>query len=190
MHKRLSLFDMWDPGRLNQLCAGRGLSAEDLARALGGSKTTVWRWLNGKAEPRYSDAVRLAQFFGVDLRAFSGEPLADAAPAGPGDELTDDERYVLKVIRDLELGGREVVRRLYAQGPQTKPAELPAGEARPAESITVVAVRNRDEQARREAEERKEEERRKEEKEREKRRLGFELDADGHEIGRKGGVEG
>ncbi len=84
------------------------------------------RWLNGTGEPRLSEAVRLAEFFGLTLSELAG---LDATAPAPGPELTVDQRTILQVVEDLGLTRREAIRRL-AGPPQIDEEWRPEGGGR------------------------------------------------------------
>lgn len=80
------------------------MSARELARQIGvRSDSTVTRWLNGKQEPRISEAMKLADYFGVSLDELVGREPGTA-------ELTPNERQLIRIAR--QLGEAEAERRL------------------------------------------------------------------------------
>lgn len=64
--------------------------------------------LGGTRRPYLDQAIALARVLGVSL-----EELIEGAPPPPrGEVLTEDEKYVLRVFRGLDLNADEAVRRL------------------------------------------------------------------------------
>ena len=64
---------------------GRGVSQEDLARAVGTTANTISRWETATYKPAISDLEKLARYFGVPITAFfrkqvrsHGQPLSSA----------------------------------------------------------------------------------------------------------------
>ena len=91
--------------RLQSLAEKRGVSGREVARQIGAKYATVATWFSGKFEPRISDAVKLAHFFGVSLDELAGQQI------GPLD-LTPQDQLVLELVR--KLGHGEALARLAA----------------------------------------------------------------------------
>ncbi|NLT98929.1 MAG: helix-turn-helix domain-containing protein [Christensenellaceae bacterium] len=64
---------------LKTLREARGLSQEDLAKAIGVRQSTVGMWENGKNKPKYNTLLKLAAFFDVDVNYLVGEEQKDRA---------------------------------------------------------------------------------------------------------------
>lgn len=57
---------------LQKLMKANGATDAEVGVALGVSRTTVWRWRNGRQEPR-EDRDALAKYFGVPVSKFYGD---------------------------------------------------------------------------------------------------------------------
>jgi transcriptional regulator with XRE-family HTH domain len=72
--------------RLRQLREQRGLSQKDLAVQLGVRQSAISWWERGEREPSLSNAVKAAEFFGVNVQYFvdtaSKPDAATSAPSG------------------------------------------------------------------------------------------------------------
>lgn len=58
--------------RLNILRTRKELSYEELAEAVGSTKSLIWRYEHGKSEPGLSALIKLADYFGVTLDWLAG----------------------------------------------------------------------------------------------------------------------
>lgn len=58
--------------RLKLLRERKELSYEELAKAVGSTKSLIWRYEHGKSEPGLSAFIALADYFGVTLDWLSG----------------------------------------------------------------------------------------------------------------------
>ena len=58
--------------RLNLLRTRRDISLENLAEAVGSTKSLIWRYENGKSEPGLTALKNLANYFGVTLDWIAG----------------------------------------------------------------------------------------------------------------------
>jgi transcriptional regulator with XRE-family HTH domain len=58
--------------RLNMLRTRKELSYDELAVAVGSTKSLVWRYEHGKSEPGLSALIALADYFGVTLDWLAG----------------------------------------------------------------------------------------------------------------------
>ena len=103
------------PEKLADYCERTRMSQRDLADAVGGvSRTKVNAWLAGKTLPDIEEALRLARLIGVSVDFLADDKL-DAPPSPP---MTDDEVYILTLIRDLGMGRQEAVKRIVDGGKQ------------------------------------------------------------------------
>src|SRR3954469_22427334 len=95
--------------KVRNLLKARRLSQSELAEALGTSQPQVSRWLEGGTPPRWDYLLKMARTLGVSadylIAAEQDEP-----PQPPS--LTDDERFVLQLYRDLRLSRDEAARGL------------------------------------------------------------------------------
>lgn len=57
---------------LNELRKKKGISQEVCANLMGKQTTVYQRWEQGLREPKFNDAMLLAQFFGVSLDYLAG----------------------------------------------------------------------------------------------------------------------
>src|SRR4051794_10286382 len=97
--------------KVRNLLKERRLSQSDLAEALGTSQPQVSRWLEGGTPPRWDYLLKMARALGVSVD-YLIDAEQDEPPRPP--ELTDDERFVLQLYRDLRLSREEAARGLAA----------------------------------------------------------------------------
>lgn len=87
---------------LEEIRTNRGVSVREVARQIDESYSTVDRWFNGLAIPRFDQAIKLAQYFKVSLDAFAGRE--------PRDALTRRDSTILRMAQII--GYEEAERRL------------------------------------------------------------------------------
>jgi transcriptional regulator with XRE-family HTH domain len=108
--------------RIDRLIQRAGLSNQAVADAVGVSDQTIARWREGDGKgPPLGQALRLVVKLGVSV-----EFLATGRDPLPSD-LTDDERHILTLVRDLELTRAEATRRLMAQPAAERPSSPSVG---------------------------------------------------------------
>lgn len=146
----------------------RGLTQGTLAKQVGLSPSAISDMTAAKRRPYMDQGLKLAKALGLSLDFLADDDLD--YPAEAGSDMTDDERFVLQLIRDLGLGRAEAVKRLASV--VVVEAET-GGKVQPVRTLRPVARQDLSEMAQREAAEA-----RGQEKEHEKRRLGFELESD------------
>lgn len=61
----------WYGHKLYGLIRERGTTKAHIERLMGVSSPTLDRWLNDRNEPKYSQVVKLADFFQVPLKYFT-----------------------------------------------------------------------------------------------------------------------
>ncbi len=99
--------------RLRKYLDQTGMSARELAAVLGDvSRGTTSRWVNGEAVPDANQMSRLAEVFGVTVGEMYGE--------APGENLSEDERKAVELMRTLGLTYKAVLNairdRISAEG--------------------------------------------------------------------------
>jgi transcriptional regulator with XRE-family HTH domain len=97
--------------KVRNLLKARRLSQSDLAEALGTSQPQVSRWLEAGTPPRSDYLLKMARVLGVPAD-YLIDADQDEPPRPP--ELSDDERYLLQLYRDLGLSRDEAARGLAA----------------------------------------------------------------------------
>src|SRR5262245_18632762 len=107
------------PEKVRNLLKMRGMSQTDLAASLATSQQQVSRWLDPEKPPRWSYLLDMARTLGVTVDYLLDPEQKDPAPPS---ELTDDERAIIELCRDLELSRREAVRRLANPLPRPRPS--------------------------------------------------------------------
>jgi transcriptional regulator with XRE-family HTH domain len=98
------------------------LSQSDLAEALGTSQPQVSRWLEASTPPRSDYLLKMARTLGVPVD-YLIDAEQDEPPRPPG--LSDDERYLLQLYRDLRLSRDEAARGLAAMARAALHPDLP-----------------------------------------------------------------
>ena len=58
--------------RLKELRIEKGYSQEDIAKAIGVTRTAISYWETNKKEPVFSSAVKLSKYFNVSLEYLAG----------------------------------------------------------------------------------------------------------------------
>jgi len=86
--------------------SGEGLSQEALAKQLKVAANTVSRWETGTYCPSFTDAQRIARFFGVSITAFIPSELID--------EEDENLKALLRTARQLHPADLEELRK-YAE---------------------------------------------------------------------------
>lgn len=96
--------------RLKECREIRGLSQKEVAATLKVSAPSVSNWESEKTRPTHDNLEKLADLYGVSVDYLLGRD----APAEvqkekpvPKDELSDDERELLRLFRQLNAEGRE-----------------------------------------------------------------------------------
>jgi transcriptional regulator with XRE-family HTH domain len=95
--------------KLDAEMRSRGLNPSRLSEQLGGapSNDTIGRWLKGKAGgAKLEDVLKVASHLGLPINYLCD----DALDRPPGEDLTEDERVVLRIAR--EIGPDRAIRRL------------------------------------------------------------------------------
>jgi transcriptional regulator with XRE-family HTH domain len=91
------------------------------ARAIGVDASQFGKWIKGTAWPKPEQLLALARFLEVSCEYLVDDTMDAPESASP---LSEDERYLLRVMRGLRLDFEESVRRLVGEV-ATKPAEAP-----------------------------------------------------------------
>ncbi len=103
------------PLNLRRLIFWHHKSAKEFAETLGTTERTVSAWLNGKREPSYSMAMKMARIYGVDPSLFDGDPVKF------GTQLADPKRDEHVLWTGFPLAEKE--RRRAALKPVDTPPE-------------------------------------------------------------------
>lgn len=95
--------------RLKELCAKNGISVTNLVKELGMSTGNISKWKGGNV-PKSQTVSALAEYFGVSSDFLLGiEGSVTPAPAAPMLSLSDDEKWFILKLRELDKEGRTVV---------------------------------------------------------------------------------
>lgn len=101
---------------IRELRLERGITQQDLAKAIGVAKSVVYYWENGVNEPKASYIFALANFFDVSIDYLLGNmknwndgTVADTPPPASL-ILADDERELLKRYRTLSAKDKERIK--------------------------------------------------------------------------------
>lgn len=81
-----------------QLCNNCNVTPYQAAKDAGINKSTLTRWKNGTCVPRASTLRKLADYFGVDVDCFKGEPSAPA-PSDSGEPTASELMEYLEMLR-------------------------------------------------------------------------------------------
>jgi transcriptional regulator with XRE-family HTH domain len=95
--------------KVRGLLKAQRLSQSELAAMLGTSQPQVSRWLEGDTPPRWDYLLKMARALGVSAD-YLIDPALEEAPRPP--ELSEDERFVLQLYRDLGLTREDAARAL------------------------------------------------------------------------------
>lgn len=86
--------------RLNQLRLKKGKSLQEVAEAVGASKTHIWELEKGRSEnPSFEMLTKLADYFGVTIRFLVGEEIGSS-----GDEQLE---RMFRQVGELDPRDRE-----------------------------------------------------------------------------------
>jgi transcriptional regulator with XRE-family HTH domain len=125
--------------KMRDLLRLRGHTQEELADAIGTHQQTVSRWLDSPNPPKVANLLKIARYLDVSVDYLVDDTM-DALKGASS--LSDDERYLLRVMRGLGLDFEEIVRRLAGEV-AAKPADAPSPGAGQPGSGGVVRVRDR-----------------------------------------------
>lgn len=90
------------------LLVQKGYSQLGFERAAGLPRNRITKWKSGQGEPSLLEGMRMAHLLGISL-----DDLVDAKKVTlPVNDLTEDERFIVTVIRKGNLTSDEVVQRL------------------------------------------------------------------------------
>lgn len=83
-----------------KLCVERNLSPSAAAQEAGFSNAAATDWKNG-AKPRKQNMMKLANYFGVPVEYFDGDPIAGTEKA-PVPETNTEAKYMMELFTQLE----------------------------------------------------------------------------------------
>lgn len=78
----------------------KGVSRNDICRALGISYFTVSDWVNGKKYPRMDKVEMLANYFGI-LKSDLIEEKSEGDMTPPKDQISEGEQLLLDLFRQI-----------------------------------------------------------------------------------------
>lgn len=96
--------------RIKELREQFNLSQEDLAKEVDTSQRNIGRWENGENQPAYFQLVKLSDFFGCSLDFLVGRSDEFGAVNVAGEELSKDEKELLRSYRALDFDSQNVIR--------------------------------------------------------------------------------
>jgi transcriptional regulator with XRE-family HTH domain len=111
--------------KLAKLSEARGWKAAEVARRLKVSPNTVGRWLADERRPFDDVLLSVARLFSVQADFLVDE----AQERVPAPELTEDERFVLRLVRASGLSADDVAKALTGYAVQRR--ESPGGGVAP-----------------------------------------------------------
>ena len=98
--------------RLEDLREERGLTQNEIAEAIGTSRTNIGRWEKGLNEPSYTFVVKLANFFNVTVDYLIGnEENVSTVRGGSPETFTEEERTLIRYYRAI---GKEAKNAVFA----------------------------------------------------------------------------
>jgi transcriptional regulator with XRE-family HTH domain len=115
--------------KVDKLWVARGRSQASLATLIGVSPQRMSLWMNGTGAPKPEQLLRMARAIGVSVDYLAD----DAAEAPPPPAITDDERYLIQLIRDLNVSRKDAARALTdaAKTSAYRPNEAVGGKIGP-----------------------------------------------------------
>lgn len=88
--------------RLEDLREERGLTQNEIAEAIGTSRTNIGRWEKGLNEPSYTFVVKLANFFNVTVDYLIGnEENVSNVRGGYPETFTEEEKTLIRYYRAI-----------------------------------------------------------------------------------------
>ena len=100
--------------RIKELRLEKNLTQSDVAEAIGTSQRNIGRWENGENEPAAIYVKALAEFFGVSADYLLGleDDFGVRTSAPMSDDITVEEKQIIKKIRALRKESRELVEQM------------------------------------------------------------------------------
>lgn len=86
--------------RFLDLCIQRNISPSAAAQEAGFSNAAATDWKNG-AKPRKANMKKLANYFGVPVEYFDGDPIAGTKNA-PAPKTDTEAKYMMELFTQLE----------------------------------------------------------------------------------------
>jgi transcriptional regulator with XRE-family HTH domain len=118
--------------KIDRLMGKRRIATQrDLARLANVTKSSLGRWINGEGCPPLDEAARLAKVLETSLDYLVSESDEDIRTEA---DLTDDEKVLIVVYRDLKLTRPEAVRRLTGHPAKCEKVEKDENDEKPAQS--------------------------------------------------------
>jgi transcriptional regulator with XRE-family HTH domain len=102
--------------KVSKILGQRGLKQADLAEMIQVTPQRVSHWFNGTGQPKPDQLLRIARALDVSMEFLADDGLAESPPQ----EFTEDERYILRVVRSLAIDADTAVQRL-TMSPLAKP---------------------------------------------------------------------
>ena len=99
--------------KLRRAMKDRRISQEEMAGVVDVSQNQVSRWVRGANTPDIYQGMMIARHLGLPLDFLADDRHDDV----PAPEFTEDERFVIQVIRDGKLTRDDVIKRLVGPSP-------------------------------------------------------------------------
>ena len=96
--------------RIQELREEKGLTQNDIAKAIGTSRTNIGRWEKGLNEPSYSFVVSLSNYFNVSIDYLVGkEDAVQGSTYESQTVLSEKEKELIRVYRSLSDNGKNTL---------------------------------------------------------------------------------
>jgi transcriptional regulator with XRE-family HTH domain len=97
--------------KILMLAEAKGWDQGELESRAGLARGRISKWKADQGEPTASQTLRIARLLNVSMEFLADDRMSTPAPP-PSASLADDERTIVELYRDLEIGKREAVKRL------------------------------------------------------------------------------
>lgn len=101
--------------RLKELRTERGLTQENLSKALNYTQSNICEWERGTVEPKLSAIISMAKYFQVSVDFLLGISDEFETPLSASMEILRDDNEVLELFHEMSVGQKKMLI-AYAEG--------------------------------------------------------------------------
>jgi transcriptional regulator with XRE-family HTH domain len=105
--------------RALQVAKSKGITQNDIAKAVGVEPPRVSQWKRGEGKPYLDQAAKVARLLGVSLDWLAAEDTAGdmQVPTAAGGPMLPDQALILRAIELMNLSPAEALERITRDGP-------------------------------------------------------------------------